>query len=73
MEDGTPEERQRTTGTTVDHVAVMRLDLATGRKERLAGYAGGFWFGLALSPDERTLLGVAVVGGMDLMIVEPPR
>lgn len=69
----TAEERRRTTGNAVDDVAVIRLDLVTGRKERLAGYGGGFWYGLALSPDERTLLGVAASGGMDLMVVEPAR
>ena len=69
----TPAERGRATGNTRDDVAVMKVELSTGRIERLAPYETGFWYGLALSPDERTLLGVLATGGTDLMFVEPAR
>jgi Tol biopolymer transport system component len=68
-----PAERARATTSTTDDVAVMKVDLTTGRKQRLASYETGFWYGLALSPDERTLLGVMTSGGTDVMFVEPAR
>ena len=62
-------------GNLAHHTSVVIVETRTGR-QRVVPFGKGMWMGVALSPDERTLLVSAVdtVGnkhGSDLMIVEP--
>lgn len=66
-------ERMRMARTSQFEAAIMKVSLGTGRRERVAPFETGLWYGLALSPDERTLLGVLTTGGTDVMFVEPNK
>ena len=58
-------------GGPVNDTAIEYLDLASQRRTRLAGIGKRWWFGIALSPDEKSLL-YSVVENMsdNLMLVE---
>jgi Tol biopolymer transport system component len=52
---------------------IDEIDIASGKRLTLAGF-GRRWWGVALSPDERTLIVSAINDqGLDLMLVEPAR
>ena len=54
--------------------AIETIDIVTGAKTRLSTFDKTWLYGLALSPDERTLLVSLVESqGADLMLVEPAR
>lgn len=58
-------------GPGVMHFSVAAIDIATGRRTTLAP-AGIVWPGVALSPDERTLIAtMRNAETLDLMLVEP--
>jgi dipeptidyl aminopeptidase/acylaminoacyl peptidase len=68
-----PATLPRTTPPAANHPpSIVAIDIATGVRKTLATFDRPPWWGLALSPDERTLL-ISLVNtqGIDLMVVEP--
>jgi Tol biopolymer transport system component/DNA-binding winged helix-turn-helix (wHTH) protein len=63
-----------TIGVHPTSTSIDAIDIASGRRRTLAPFGKRWWWGLALSPDERTLLIPGINSlGTDLMLVEPAR
>jgi hypothetical protein len=58
-------------GNAPDKTSLDFFDFGTGRRSTLLGLGHRFWYGIALSPDQRTLLYSMVdVLGSNLMVVD---
>jgi hypothetical protein len=61
-------------GNERDKTSLDYYDYATGRRTTLADIRKRFWWGMALSPDEKSLLYSAVDNdGSNLMLVDKVR